>query len=42
MGRKGEGKGKGVKRGWMKGVKCDRGGFKEDKGEELKVEKGEG
>ena len=39
-GRKGEGKVKGVKRGWIKGVKCERGGFKVDKREELMVEKG--
>ena len=29
-----------MKRGWVKGVKDERGGFKVDKGEELKVEKG--
>ena len=33
---------KGVKRGWVKGVKGKRGGFKVDKREELKVEKGKG
>ena len=33
---------KGVKRGWIKGVKGERGGFKVDKREELKVEKGKG
>ena len=29
-----------MKRAWVKGVKGERGGFKVDKGEELKVEKG--
>ena len=36
------GKVKGVKRVWVKGVKGERGGFKEEKREELKVEKGKG
>ena len=43
--RKGEGKGKvgkGLKRGWIKGVNGVKGGVKVEKGEELKVEKGEG
>ena len=31
-----------VKRGWVKGVKDERGRFKVDKREELKVEKGKG
>jgi hypothetical protein len=31
-----------VKRGWVKGVKDERGGFKVEKREELKVEKGKG
>ena len=31
-----------MKRGWIKGAKGERGGFKVDKGEELKVEKGGG
>ena len=29
-------------RGWIKGVKGERGGLKVDKGEELKIEKGKG
>ena len=38
----GEGKGKikGVKRGWVKGVQGERGGYIVDKREELMVEKG--
>jgi hypothetical protein len=39
---KGKGKVKSVTRGWIKGVKGERGGLKVDKGEELKIEKGKG
>ena len=38
MGRGREGKGMEGKRGWVNGVKGEKGGFKVDKGEELKVE----
>ena len=41
-GRKGKRKVNGVKRGWVKVVKGERGGFKVDKREELKIEEGKG